>query len=490
MNYQNLYKQPPTPDEFAARCTQVAELEAQVIDYILEQYGVGAGVNPRTSLITRQFFAFALDLFPGERKSKVGDVLALQREIALALSNLRCTPIHLRAQEMPLLLEVPNPWPQPIGWDEAETDLSPHRMTVGRAYDVYRGKCQLSVDFTRNQHHVLVAGSSGAGKSVLLNMMLLSLANNNSPADVRLLLCDLKGQDLPAFHRLPHVEAVATTVAEAERMIGVAHAEVQRRTQRTDAHHPRIVVVVDEQAELRNSKVAVDMQNSILALGRGLNVNMVLSTQDPTKETLGGLSTRNISVKLVGNVENADAARYATGRPHTGAQFLPRGGAFLYIDGPETQRFQAYMVTPADVAGAVAGLRRCWAGATGQRLPQPVNGSYNHLPPVVTSGGDRQNGANLAQNGVPAATGGDNQSTVTFPIGEGRALTEAERKAVRVLAASGDFDWRGQLSLSALVRHVYGSKDEARMGWIKEALTAVEPDSGKVIHLPRRVAAR
>jgi hypothetical protein len=486
MNTRQLYSVQPSESEFADRCIAIAELEAQVIDYVLSEYGLSAQVNPQMSLITQQFFGFALDLIPGKVKAKVKDVFALHSELALAISNLRGVKTHLRLQDVPLVVEVPNPWPQAIHWRDADWRIGPDRMIAGRAYDVYRGKTQLTVDFGQNQHHVGVFGASGAGKSILLDMLLLSLAANNSPAELRFLLCDLKGQDLPVFRDLPHVEAVATTVKDAERLIAYAYNIAKERTNQT-AHKPRYVVVVDEQAELRNADSALDMQTSIMSMGRGLGVDMIVSTQDPTKEALGGkFSTRNLSVKLVGNVESADAARYATGRPGSGAQYLPRGGAFLYIDGPTMQRFQAYLIPKDEITDTVGHISQKWRyrSVTSHNRSQMAHHQSSPVTPVTAD--NRSNGTTSAPTAI---TGDDNRSI--FPIGEGRALTASEKSAVRKLAESGKFDWRGKLSQSALAMHVYGSKNKERMDWIKEAIPDLLTDeqSPKIIRLPWRARA-
>lgn len=477
MDYRKLYGHPPGASEFAERCTQIANLEAEVIDYILSEHGVNAEVRPHSSLITKQFFAFSLDLIPG-RKAKVKDVFALQTEIALAISNLRGVATHLRVQDVPLVIEVPNPWPQAISWKEANWKIGSDKMIVGRSYDVYRGKYQLHVDFQRNQHHALVAGASGAGKSVLLSMMLFSLALNNSPRDVELWMCDLKGQDLPLFRSLPHVRAVATTIEDAEQLIARLHDEVERRKQNHGGkHHPRIVLVIDEQAELRNSRTAVDQQNSIMALGRGLNVNVITGTQDPTKEQLGGLSMRNISVKVVGAVENADAARYATGRPGTGAQYLPRGGAFLYIDGPEIRRFQSYLVEKERVTEAVRCITQEWNKDTG-----------GYAPPPLTL---RQAKTISAQVRVAEPESGDKQLT---------EYVERARQAFNEYwdANANDLAWGGK---SAVVRAIFG--DDASTGgkfdkWatrvvnhlVNERKTTTTPvETSKVLYMHRKTAS-
>jgi len=231
-------------------------------------------------------------------------------------------------------------------------------MIAGKQYDIFQGERQITVDLTR-QPHTLVAGATGAGKSVLLQMLIQSLCVNTPPDQIELWFCDLKNDDLVALRNLPQVTALATDRASAEKMIDRLHAEKDRRIQ---CHHyeRRIVLVVDEQAELSSLTNAVNQQNSLLSVGRSIGINLLIATQEPTKQVLGGLSTRNFTVRLVGAVADASAAHYATGRPGTGAEMLTRPGGFLHISGPEIARFQSYLIPPDEIAPVIRAVRNQW----------------------------------------------------------------------------------------------------------------------------------
>lgn len=502
MQPNQLYGSTPSAAEYERRCLAVAEYEARCIEFVFQRHGVNAQINERITIVNRQFFAFAIDIGGGKR-GRVQDVVNVQREIANAITQARGRRTRVRVQDLPLVIEIVNPWPQPLSYTEARLLVGADRMLAGMTYDPFVGRQPLVFDFGDAHHHILIAGASGAGKSVLQNMMLLSLAASTSPAALRMVLVDLKGRDLPKYANLPHVADIATKTTDAERLIAAVRAEVEWRKEHYRPNLPRLVLVVDELAELRDSKEALNDLKSILALGRGLKVNCVLATQDPTKDVLGEKLTRNISVKLVGNVENADAAHVAAGRPGTGAHLLPlKSGAFIAAYGAEVERFQAFLLPEEPAATKAADIAEYWSEKlTGVALPPalhavmhhnhpagvPVTAGANHrLSPVITgtTGENAENGADLGQD-LPVITG----DAVAFPLRAFRTLTDRERAEVRRMATQAEFQYAGKPSKTRICIAVFGSKDEDRMKEIDRALSG-ESDTSKIIRLPQRAAGR
>lgn len=370
----------PNEDEMKKRCHWIVKYEAGLIADLFERHGVDAAIDLGSSFTTKQFYVLSVKLYG---KETIKRIAALHPEIQLGVSNVRGEETFVRIQDLPLSIEIPLPWPRSIHYVHADwSGIAPRQMIVGMNYSVYHSKRQLVVDF-KKQHHVLVAGASGAGKTVILNMMISSYAGQNDPRRSRLWIFDLKGKDLAPFHRLPHVECVATNVEQAEAAMERLYEEVERRRQPGASTEPQIVLVIDEQAEFRNSDRALDLQNTIMAQGRGLGINVVVATQDPTKSAMGKFSIRNMSVRLVGAVTDADAARYATGRPNSGAQYLQRPGGFLYIDGPKTIRFQSYDVPDNSLDVIVNEIRRIWHEKANGFVAERKDASLPVKPVVV-----------------------------------------------------------------------------------------------------------
>lgn len=494
---QSLYGSKPSPTEYKQRIEEIVAEEARAIEYVFQRHKINACIDPEICVVTRQYFAFAIDALGGARGG-VADVVSRQRELSNAITRMRGEETMVRIQEVPLMIEVPNPWPQPLTPESNGFDVGPDRMLAGVQYSPFVGKKSVVFDFNRGQHHFLVAGASGAGKSVLQNMMVLSLATGTLPKDLRMVLVDLKGQDLPKYARLPHVAEIATTVEGAERMIAQVRAELEWRKHNYDPTLPRLVLVFDELAEIRNSPDAVDALNSILALGRGLKVNCLLATQYPTKDTLGGVRLDNISVRISGSVADAKIAALVTGRPGTGAELLPlNSGAFVASYGNQAKRLQAYLLED-DAAIVHARKIETVCGKEVEQgqyaIPQAFHApvmAHNHRrtdnqpQPVITSYmGDLE--LDEPVFGTDEGDAVTSYASYAFPIGAFRPLTGEERDGVRRLAMQADYQHQSKPSRNRLVIAVYGSKDPARLAEIDRALN--EQTDNKVIRLPRRVA--
>ena len=156
----------------------------------------------------------------------------------------------------------------------------------------------------RDGPHGLAAGTTGAGKSVLLQSMILSLALTHSPDEINFVLVDFKGgSTAEAFRHLPHTISVITNLQGrlVDRSLAILKAEARRRQevlQQTEVkdiatYHarwkagdlpplPRLIVVIDEFAEMAKAMPTfMDEVNSIAAIGRSLGVHLILATQKP-----------------------------------------------------------------------------------------------------------------------------------------------------------------------------------------------------------------
>lgn len=169
-----------------------------------------------------------------------------------------------------------------------------------------------------------------------------------SPADLRLILVDLKNEDLLPFAGLPHVEMLATSLNEAESAILRVFEEKEQRVRAGRGKFQRWVLVIDELAEFARQREAMKLLSSVLAVGRSKAINVMAATQKPTAAIVGSVAKANFTLRLVGRVLSADDARVAAGQSGSGAEWLPGKGAFLKIDGADTRRFQAYFIDDAD----------------------------------------------------------------------------------------------------------------------------------------------
>jgi S-DNA-T family DNA segregation ATPase FtsK/SpoIIIE len=210
-----------------------------------------------------------------------------------------------------------------------------------------------------NVAHVLIAGTTGSGKTALARTIIASLVLHNPQRNLQVVLIDPKGRGFLAFDGLPHLsEPVVTRVEDALPALRRLVVEMERR----DAEgvcEPRVVVAVDELADL----IQVGGQEVETALtrltqrGREAGLHLVACTQKPTAAVIGGLIKSNFPVRLVGSVASPEDAKVATGLPRTGAEHLLGQGDFLVVAKGQVTRMQAAYIDPREVRDVVAKMQ-------------------------------------------------------------------------------------------------------------------------------------
>lgn len=435
--------------------------EIKLINRLLAAHSVQAKTEwERTRCIQSGFISYGLSMATGERMAKIE---AVTRELSNALTEKRCRltgkrqRVPARLSDYPPSIEVPHPDPRPlIGYFGPMRSMPLHTMLLGKSY--INGPQNERVSFD-DAPHALIVGITGAGKSILQQMMLLSLCYATSPVDLRIVLIDLKNEDMTPFARLPHVECFAGTPAAALDAIRAVRDEKDRRVADPTRKPYRLLLWIDELAQLAQEKEAREALGDLASIGRSKWINLVAATQYPTVEGgMGPLMKANFPLRLVGMVAPGQA-HIATGRPQTGADLLPGRGAFLRCHGPEVYRLQAYYVEREAVSGLVGMVDDEWIKKGYQR---PV------MSPVITGDDAGYGDSTTSEEQSPAITGYNR-----FPLRQGRPLNEAEAQTVRRMAEAGEFDHRGAVSINRAIAFVYGSKSPERIGWIREALAQV-----------------
>lgn len=417
-----------------------------------------------------QLVIYKLRTAPGQALSGIDRRLP---EISEAISQARREATLVRLLRFPPRLEVTHPARKPLRW-EGPPAGEPHALLLGRVYD--DGARDLWVRFD-DSPHVLVAGGTGAGKSVGMANMLTGLCWNTPPDQLRIILIDMKRTDLVPFARLPHVDLLATDEGPAYGALERAHA-IMRQRQGTQTATPRLLIVVDEYADLARDKTAMEHAGKLAAQGRSAGINLLVATQHPTAAALGDSTIKNnFLTRCVGKVAGAAAAANATDRPGTHAELLPGKGAFLFVRDEDPVRYQTYLMGEVDIESAITRIGRKWRSVGGYGVATGVA-----TAPAIAGYGVATAPATTSRSPV-SAEGGYRDYGDLFPIREGRPLTRREAAAVRELAAGGAFDTQGAFSMRQAMTHVYGSRNTERSNWIREAL-AGGPDE-KIISLRR-----
>ncbi|MBL8058276.1 MAG: DNA translocase FtsK [Anaerolineales bacterium] len=334
-----------------ARPPSQSELDAHSdrIEQVLAAHRLPVQVQGGT--VTPRWVRYHFTAAPGARLSAIR---GLAEELALALE---APAVRVAREGGTLALEVPRAEPAPVRLLpllRGLPALPPSTACLGLAED---GRPLLIRLASPEVAHLLVAGTTGSGKTELLRSLALSLALTHRQAHLQLVLIDPKRRGLAPLERWPH--CLAPVIAEPaairawlERLVG----EMERRD-RAGATDPRLVIVVDELADLLAvaGKPAEAALTRLAQRGREAGLHLVAGLQKPAAAVVGPLLKANFPVRLVGRVASAEDARVASGRAGSGAERLLGRGDFLAAAAGGLTRFQAAWVAPDDWRLAAGG---------------------------------------------------------------------------------------------------------------------------------------
>jgi S-DNA-T family DNA segregation ATPase FtsK/SpoIIIE len=340
------------------------ELQAARIESVLGAHKVPARVWQAT--VTPRFVRYDVTTALGTRLNKVS---TLAEELAFSLGA-RSARVYREGGV--LHVEVPREVPREVGLLELCGRLKavpPNCAVLG----VDEGGVPLLLRLDSPEvAHVLMAGTTGSGKTALLRSVILSLAMHNPAGRLQVVLVDPKGRGLGELAGLPHVWRGMGVVDQREAAVGVLRGLVEEMGRRDGVRGvlPRIVVAVDELAELLvvGGREVAELLQRLTQRGREAGVHVVAATQRPSAALVGGMMKANFPVRLVGSVVCAEDARVAAGLAGTEAERLLGRGDFLLVVKGEVIRFQAAYAGGGEVARIVARVRdggrrrRSWGG--------------------------------------------------------------------------------------------------------------------------------
>ncbi len=362
---------------------RMLHLQADRIEQVLSSYKIRSRVTGGT--VTPRLVRYQLSTPLGV---KVKRVAGLAEEIAMGLGACSC---RVYREEGLVQVEIPRDDPQVVHL----LPLCRQLVTAGpRGKDTVPSvTAVLGLDHegaplllrlpSPNVAHVLIAGTTGSGKTALARSIVTSLALFNSQRELQLVLIDPKGRGFGPLAGLPHllvpvVSSVDQALSLLERIVG----EMERRDWEGRCE-PRLVVVLDELADLVQvgGHAMEEALTRLTQRGREAGIHLVACTQKPTAGVIGGLVKSNFPVRLVGSVASPEDAKVATGLAGTGAERLLGQGDFLVVAKGQVNRMQAAYVEPDlmhQLAGArvsallVEGGHRPGAGPRGQRPGWPA----------------------------------------------------------------------------------------------------------------------
>lgn len=326
------------------------------------------------------------------KKIRINQISALQRDLALALAVTRLrvqAPVPGRGV---VGIEVPND----------ETDVVRLRtliesnafqrlnspMSVGLGRDI-SGETAV-IDLSK-MPHLLMAGTTGSGKSVCVNGMISSLIFNNTPDELRLVMIDPKKVELIRFNGVPHL--IGRVEVEADRATGVLRwltAEMDRRYELFTRHRaknlvdfnhkatqsedvkplPYIAVFIDELADLMYTYPG-DIERTLIRLAqmaRATGIHLVVATQRPSTDVITGLIKANFPARLSFSVASSTDSRVILDA--TGAEQLLGKGDMLFLspEAPAPVRIQGVFVHDLEMERIV----EYWQQAMPVTDPEPA----------------------------------------------------------------------------------------------------------------------
>lgn len=349
-----------------------AELDqiSQTVEAVLQDFGVEvkvANVQPGP-VITR----FELDLAPGVKVSKISN---LDKDIARSLSAISVRVVEVIPGKSYVGLELPNKsretvfFSDVIACDAFQQSQSPLTMVLGKGIS---GQ-PVIVDLAK-MPHLLVAGTTGSGKSVGVNVMILSLLYKSTPEEVRLIMIDPKMLELSVYEGIPHLlTEVVTDMKDAANALRWCVGEMERRYKLMSALGvrnlkgynakvaeardrgeplrdplwkpgdsmdelppyldtlPSIVVVIDEFADMMMivGKKVEELIARIAQKARAAGIHLVLATQRPSVDVITGLIKANIPTRIAFQVQSKIDSRTILDQP--GADQLLGQGDMLYL---------------------------------------------------------------------------------------------------------------------------------------------------------------
>jgi S-DNA-T family DNA segregation ATPase FtsK/SpoIIIE len=382
---------PEHGDESGETAARVAELLVQTLAHFgVEATVIGQISGPR---VTR----YELQLAPG---TKVAKVAALKDDLSYALAT---TEIRILA---------PIPGKQAVGVELP--NLSPNLVTLGDIFEplpataspvaAWLGKdisgAAVWTDLAR-MPHLLIAGTTGSGKSGCLNAVLTSILLRATPDDVRLILIDPKRIELSHFESVPHLlTPVVSSPKEASAVLANCLAEMERRyerlssvrarnineanrafRQRGEATLPYVLVVIDELADLMMvaPQAVEDAVIRLAQKSRAVGIHLVLATQRPSVDVITGMIKANVPSRIAFAVSSQTDSRVILDQG--GAESLLGQGDMLFkpLGTSRLQRVQGAYVSEEEIALVVEQTRQ---------REQELDESYLELPEVFAEPDD------------------------------------------------------------------------------------------------------
>lgn len=348
---------------------------AQIIEKTLESFNINAKVVEVN--LGPTITQYALEIPLGTKLSKI---LALQNDLALALAtstgNVRIeAPIPGKSL---VGIEIPNISPEIVSLrnvlssDQMRTNKN--KTAVGLGFDVSGNT--VTTDLAKLPH-LLIAGTTGSGKSVLMNAIIATLLFRASPQEIKLILVDPKRVELSEYNDIPHL--LTPVIVEPEKILSALKWAMQEMDKRYKLFReaqvrniagynelsgfqalPYIIIIIDELHNLMEF-APVEVEDAVVrlaAMARATGIHLVIATQRPSVDVITGLIKANIPARIAFNVSSMVDSRVIIDSP--GAEKLLGKGDMLYVppDASKPMRIQGVYVSDNEIRNLIDFLKK------------------------------------------------------------------------------------------------------------------------------------